>query len=89
MSDFSEILKANRLLQENQRNSNQISKLVKLDPVVEKVRAQLLQRSQVGLKKYGVGLDREDLNTQQWIDHAIEEALDLVLYLTRLKEKLP
>ena len=58
------------------------------DPIVEKVRAQLLQRSQVGLKKYGVGLDRKDLNVHQWIDHAIEEALDLALYLTRLKEEL-
>jgi len=59
-----------------------------VDTVVEKVRAQLLHRSIVGIRKYGVTLDREDLNTIDWIDHAIEECLDMVLYLTRLKEKL-
>ncbi len=31
---------------------------------------------------------REDLTTTDWIDHAIEEALDLACYLTRLKLSL-
>lgn len=58
------------------------------DPYVEKVRQMLKDRSDTGLKKYGVGLDRKDLSTQDWIQHAIEEALDLSLYLTRLKDEI-
>ena len=58
------------------------------DRIVERVRAQLLHRSKVGFKKYGVTLERDDLSTLQWIDHAIEESLDHALYLTRLKEEL-
>lgn len=55
----------------------------KLDPIVEAVRADLLRRSQVGLNKYGVGLDRTDLDLKDWLQHAYEEALDLANYLKR------
>lgn len=58
--------------------------MVFLDPVVEAVRADLLRRSQIGFKKYGVGLDRPDLNQRDWLQHAYEEALDLANYLKRM-----
>ena len=58
------------------------------DPIVAAVIRKMYQRSQVGIKKYGTTLEREDLSTEQWIDHAIEEAMDLVLYLTKLKTQL-
>jgi len=51
------------------------------DPIVEAVRAKLLQRSQVGLIKYGVGLDREDLSELDWLKHLQEELMDSVNYL--------
>ncbi len=56
---------------------------MKLDPIVEAVREDLLQRSQFGLKKYGVGLDRTDLTLEQWLQHAYEECLDQANYLKR------
>jgi hypothetical protein len=56
----------------------------KRDPIVEAVRAKLLYRSQVGLTKYGVGLDREDLSTLDWLIHLQEELLDASCYLQRL-----
>jgi len=87
-SPYDEAVRADRIEKEIIRLTERLPDTCKTDPVVEKVRVMLLQRSQVGLKKYGVGLDREDLTTEQWMDHAIEEALDLALYLTRLKEKL-
>ena len=31
---------------------------------------------------------RDDLTTEEWIDNAIEEALDFANYLERLKRKL-
>ena len=58
------------------------------DPIVAAVIRKMYQRSQVGIKKYGTTLERNDLSTEQWIDHAIEEAMDLVLYLTKLKTQL-
>jgi len=58
------------------------------DPIVASVIRKMYQRSQVGIKKYGTTLERDDLSTEQWIDHAIEEAMDLVLYLTKLKTQL-
>jgi hypothetical protein len=58
------------------------------DPIVAAVIRKMYQRSQVGIKKYGTTLERDDLSTEQWIDHAIEEAMDLVLYLTKIKTQL-
>lgn len=58
------------------------------DTIVEAIVNKFQQRSNVGIKKYGVTLDREDLTTSQWIEHAIEEAMDLTLYLEKLKRKI-
>lgn len=51
------------------------------DPVVEAVRADLLQRSAKGIAKYGVTLDRRDLSLRDWLQHAYEETLDQANYL--------
>lgn len=53
------------------------------DQAVEAVRATLLRRSQVGLKKYDCSTDRIDLSLADWLRHALEEALDLAVYLQR------
>ncbi len=58
------------------------------DSVVESVINRLKDRARIGFEKYGTDLDRNDLITEQWIEHAIEEALDFSLYLTKLKEQL-
>lgn len=52
-----------------------------IDPIVEIVRRKLLNRSKIGLDKYGVGLDRNDLNHLDWLNHAQQEAMDLANYL--------
>ena len=53
------------------------------DPVIEAVCADLKARSDAGLRKYGVALDRGDLNLRDWLQHAYEEALDMANYLKR------
>lgn len=58
------------------------------DSVVENVINRLKDRARIGYEKYGTDLDRNDLITEQWIEHAIEEALDFSLYLTKLKEQI-
>ena len=55
------------------------------DSVVQSVIYKFKQRSEVGIKKYNTTLDREDLTDKEWINHAQEEAMDLILYLEKLK----
>tara|TARA_R110002020_G_scaffold448924_1_gene661873 strand:+ start:745 stop:942 length:198 start_codon:yes stop_codon:yes gene_type:complete len=54
-----------------------------IDKIVEDVRKDLLDRSELGIKKYGVTLDRNDLDLKDWLQHAYEECLDQANYLKR------
>ena len=60
----------------------------KLDSVVTSVVEQFKQRSTVGKAKYGTDLDRKDLTTLEWIEHAKQELMDGILYLEKLKQEL-
>lgn len=53
------------------------------DSIVEAVVKDLLDRSKVGISKYGVTLDRNDLSLRDWLQHAYEETLDQANYLKR------
>jgi hypothetical protein len=55
-----------------------------MDSIVQSVLNKYKQRSKVGIDKYGVTLDREDLTSLEWLKHAQEEAMDLSLYLEKL-----
>jgi hypothetical protein len=57
------------------------------DSIVESVIKQFKDRSSVGIEKYGTTLDRTDLTRLDWINHAQQEAMDLVLYLEKLKQE--
>ena len=49
------------------------------------VARKVIERQQVGLRKYGVGVaERQDLTVRQWLQHAQEEAMDLAVYLEKL-----
>ena len=61
---------------------------IKYDPIIESVREKFLSRSNVGLKKYGVGLDREDLTEREWLIHLQEELMDATGYIEVLLDKL-
>jgi hypothetical protein len=56
------------------------------DTIVESVVERFKQRSKVGIEKYGVTLDRTDLTRLEWLQHAQEEAMDMILYLEKLKQ---
>lgn len=58
------------------------------DKNVEKNRELLLQRSIVGLAKYGVTTDNNPLLLRDWLQHALEETLDLANYLQAAISKL-
>ena len=54
------------------------------DSIVESVIKKYRQRSQAGINKYGVTMDRNDLSDVDWLTHAQEEAQDLTLYLEKM-----
>lgn len=54
------------------------------DTIVERVIERFKERSEVGIEKYGVTLDRTDLSTLQWMVHFREELMDGLLYLERV-----
>ena len=60
---------------------------IKKDSIVESVINKFKTRSELGIKKYGVTLDRNDLSALDWINHAQEEAMDFILYLEKLKNE--
>jgi len=53
------------------------------DKVVEAVRKDLLDRSTVGIQKYGTTLDGNKGDLRYWLQHAYEECLDQANYLKR------
>ena len=58
------------------------------DTVVTSIINQFVQRAQFGKQKYGTDLDRRDLTTLNWIEHAKQELMDGILYLEKLKQEL-
>ena len=57
------------------------------DKIVLSVLESFKKRSEIGIKKYNTTLERNDLSTLEWLQHAQEEAMDFVLYLERLKQE--
>jgi len=58
------------------------------DSIVKAINAELVARAEVGYKKYGHTMDREDLSPEDWLTHAIEEVMDQLLYMQKLKAEL-
>lgn len=67
-------------------DNNNIINCTELDSVVKSVLHSFVDRANFGQKKYGTNLDRTDLSTSDWIQHAQEELMDGILYLEKLKQ---
>ena len=83
MSKNSEIYGDNVIY--TKENTRQV---LKTDSIVDSIIDELIDRSRVGRLKYRTDLDRKDLSLSQWIQHAIEEHLDAVLYLKKIKSTI-
>ena len=44
--------------------------------------------SKVGIEKYGTTLEENELSLDEWLNHAIEEQMDNILYLTKIRNIL-
>jgi hypothetical protein len=88
MSEHSEFIPPAITLIEASTNNKNVNILHCDDSIVKSVVTSFLERSRIGQIKYGTNLDRTDLNTMQWIQHAQEELMDGILYLEKLKQTL-
>ena len=83
MSKNSEIYGDNVIY--TKENTRQV---LKTDSIVDSIIDELIDRSRVGTLKYRTDLDRKDLSLSQLLQHAIEEHLDAVLYLKKIKSTI-
>jgi len=59
-----------------------------MSKIEDSVCTKILERAKVGKDKYGTTMERDDLSIQDWLTNAQEEAMDLAIYLEKIKEKL-
>ena len=52
--------------------------------IEEMVAQKLLQRAEIGLKKYGISMADEQLPLLEWAKHAQLELLDAAVYLEKI-----
>lgn len=55
-----------------------------MSSIEDKVCEKIQERSEVGKSKYGVTMERTDLNTVEWLTHLQEELMDAAVYVERL-----
>lgn len=53
-----------------------------------RVCALIAKRQQMGIKKYGQTVEQNPLYLREWLHHALEEALDMAIYLARAIDEI-
>ena len=56
-----------------------------IDKIVERVVSLFRSRSQRGIDKYGITLDKNELSNREWLQHLQEELMDAALYVEKIK----
>ncbi len=59
-----------------------------MDSILTELLEKYVQRAEIGKAKYNMDMDRDDLSITEWVHHAQEEAMDLSIYLTKIKREL-
>lgn len=58
------------------------------DSVVQAVIDKFANRAKMGKEKYGVTMDRNDLEFWDWLNHFQEELMDGIVYAEKLKRQI-
>jgi len=58
------------------------------DKIIESVVKKFINRSDVGYKKYGVTLQKDDQPLDTWLQHIQEELMDAVNYIEKTRQVL-
>ena len=61
---------------------------IKTDPVVEEVKDIISERSERGMKEYGITLQDNPEGLYFWLKELQEELLDAALYVQKLKKQI-
>lgn len=59
-----------------------------MSKIEDEVCAEIQARAERGLNKYGVTMERGDLNIHEWLQHLLEELLDAAVYVKRLQKEV-
>jgi hypothetical protein len=77
--------KEGRVIIYDESNSRTVKKT---DSIVDSIVDKFIDRARVGKDKYGTNLDRQDLGLYDWCEHAIQESMDLILYLRKIQKTI-
>ena len=58
------------------------------DPLVQRVLNRIADRSESGIKKFGVTMENAEQSLEHWIMNTQEELADSIMYLEKLKEEI-
>ena len=58
------------------------------DKIIERVINKIKNLSDVGYKKYGVGLDKDEQTLDTWLNHLQEELMDAANYIEKARSVL-
>jgi len=58
------------------------------DPLVQRVLNRIAERSESGIKKFGVTMEDAEQSLEFWLTNTQEELADSILYLEKLKEEI-
>ena len=58
------------------------------DPLVQNVLNRMAERSEAGIRKFGVTMEEANKSIEHWITNAQEELADSILYLEKFKQDL-
>ena len=72
----------------NTDNLIKLDQEIEKDPLVRGICESLINRSNMGILKYGNTMEEMDKPIQELLDDIIEEALDAVVYTKKVKIKL-
>jgi hypothetical protein len=56
-----------------------------MSKIEQQVIDKINQRAAIGKSKYGITMERQDLNKADWLNHLQEELLDAIIYIEKLK----
>jgi hypothetical protein len=71
-----------------QADMERIDKITNTDSIILETIDNFLLRGEIGFAKYNTTMDRTDLELIDWINHSLEEQMDNILYLTKIKRCL-
>ena len=59
-----------------------------MSKIEDRVIKKISQRAEIGEKKYGVTMERDDLSLFDWLKHLQEELMDATVYIEKLLQEI-